>query len=77
MPLEWWQLLLKTYSDASYEHTWDALFAMTELVRLAAKEVAAHFGYDYLQGEDERVSAHLRHVRALPRDAKEMYCSGN
>jgi aminoglycoside 6-adenylyltransferase len=73
MPPEWWQLLLNTYSDASCEHTWDALFAMTDLFRLAAKEVAAHFGYDYLQDEDERVSAHLRHVRALPRDAKEMY----
>jgi aminoglycoside 6-adenylyltransferase len=32
-----------------------------------------HFGFDYPYGDDERVSAHLRHVHELPRDAKEMY----
>lgn len=73
LPESWWMLLLATYSDGSYEHTWDALFKMTELFRLAAREVAQHFGYDYLQGEDERVSAHMRYVRNLPGDAKKMY----
>lgn len=73
LPPDWWQLWLQTYADASYEHTWDALFAMTELFRMAARQVAQHFGLDYLQGEDERISAHLWHVRHLPRDAREMY----
>ncbi len=70
---EWWQLLLSTYSDADYEHTWQALFSMIRLFRLAALRVADHFGYDYPHGDDQRVSAHLLHVRSLPRDASEIY----
>jgi aminoglycoside 6-adenylyltransferase len=68
-----WKMLLKTYSDADYEHTWQALYAMGELFRKVAIPVAMHFGYDYLSGEDERVSAHIRHVHDLPRDANQMY----
>jgi len=68
-----WAMLEKTYSDSSYENTWDALHMMCDLFRHSANQVAAHFGFDYPRGEDEKVSAHLRHVRSLPRDAKEMY----
>jgi aminoglycoside 6-adenylyltransferase len=70
---ELWELVMYTYSDADYEHTWQALFTMGELFRRVAIPVAQHFGFDYLYGEDERVSAHLQHVHELPRDAKEMY----
>jgi len=70
---ELWELLLKTYSDASYENTWVALETMGELFRRTAIPVAAHFGYAYPYGDEERVSAHLRHVRRLPKDAEKMY----
>jgi aminoglycoside 6-adenylyltransferase len=70
---ELWDLLLQTYADADDQRTWEALFAMGELFRRAALRVADHFGYDYPQGDDQKVSAHLRHVRTLPRDAAEMY----
>jgi aminoglycoside 6-adenylyltransferase len=70
---ELWELYLRTYSDADYDRTWDALFAMGDLFRIAAVRVADHFGYDYPHEDDRRVTAHLRHVRELPRDAKEMY----
>ena len=70
---ELWELLMQTYTDADYEHTWQALFAMGMLFRKVAIPVAQHFGFDYLYGEDERVSAHLQHVHDLPRDAEEMY----
>jgi len=70
---ELWHLLLQTYTDADYAHTWQALLTTGELFRMVAILVAEHFGYDYPFGDDERVSAHLRHVRDLPRDAKEMY----
>ena len=70
---ELWELLLRTYSDADYEHTWQALFAMGDLFRKIAVVVAQHFGFEYPYGDDGRVSAHLRHVHDLPRDAKEMY----
>ncbi len=70
---ELWQMLLRTYSDAEYQHTWDALLAMGDLFRRLAIPVADHFGYTYPFGDDQRVTAHLHHVRTLPRDAKEMY----
>lgn len=70
---ELWDMLQKTYSDASYAHTWEALTTMCALFRRVAMGVAEHFGYDYPHGDDERVSAHLEHVRSLPRNAKEMY----
>lgn len=68
-----WRMVLGTFSDADYDHTWEALLAMGELFRRVAIPVAEHFGFTYPYGDDERVSAHLRHVRSLPRDAKEMY----
>ncbi len=70
---ELWDLLLKTYSDAEYDHMWEALEAMGCLFRKLALPVAEHFGYPYPQGDDDRVSAHLRHVRSLPRDAKAIH----
>jgi aminoglycoside 6-adenylyltransferase len=68
-----WQLLLRTYSDADYEHTWQALFSSGQLFRKIAIPVAQHFGFEYPYRDDERVSAHILHVYDLPRDAKEMY----
>ncbi|HEY9088598.1 MAG TPA: aminoglycoside 6-adenylyltransferase [Anaerolineaceae bacterium] len=73
LPAELWSLLLQTCTDSDYESTWDALFAMGRLFRAAAAEVAAHFGYAYPLEDDRRVTAHLEHVRHLPKDAKEMY----
>ena len=70
---ELWELLLKTYSDAGYENTWEALFATCALFRQMALELAGHYGFDYRQEDDERVSAHLQHVKNLPPDAKEIY----
>jgi aminoglycoside 6-adenylyltransferase len=68
-----WAMFLKTYSDAGYDNTWEALFTMCDLFRIAALHVAEHFGFDYPHGDDERVSAHLRHVRLLPKNSKEIY----
>jgi len=70
---ELWALLVKTYADSGYEHTWDALLAMGTLFRKIALPVAERFGFAYPHGDDQRVSAHLEHVRRLPKDAKEIY----
>jgi aminoglycoside 6-adenylyltransferase len=40
---------------------------------MVAVRLAAHFGFDYPRSDDEKVSAHLQHVRLLPRDAMKMY----
>lgn len=70
---ELWDMLLKTYADASYENTWEALYTTCNLFRMTAIRVAEHFGFDYPHGDDEKVSAHLQHVRLLPKNALEMY----
>jgi len=66
-------MLEKTYSDAACENTWDALQMSCDLFRAAANQVAEHFGFKYPRGDDERVSAHLKHVRSLHKDAVRMY----
>lgn len=68
-----WQMLQKTYAGASYDNTWEALFTICELFRTVALPLAERYGLDYPHDDDKRVSAHLKHVRLLPRDATEMY----
>jgi aminoglycoside 6-adenylyltransferase len=63
---ELWAMLEKTYSDAGYENTWNALYAMCDLFRVTADHVAAYCGLDYPRSDDENVTAHLTHVRFLP-----------
>jgi aminoglycoside 6-adenylyltransferase len=70
---ELWNMLQKTYADAGYDNTWEALFVMCHLFRIAASRVADHFGFSYPHDDDKKVSAHLQHVRGLPRNAREMY----
>ncbi len=70
---ELWDLLQQTYADADYDNTWEALFAMCRLFRTVAIPLAEHFGFAYPHGDDERVSAHLAHVRSLPKTAKAIY----
>jgi aminoglycoside 6-adenylyltransferase len=68
-----WAMLENTYSDAGYERTWAALHTMCDLFRVIAIGVAEHFRFEYPEGDDRRVSAHLKHVQFLPRQATEIY----
>ena len=52
---------------------WESLFAMYDLFRRVAVSIADHFGFEYPHADDRNVSAHLVHVRHLPRDAQAMY----
>jgi aminoglycoside 6-adenylyltransferase len=70
---ELWDMLQRTYADASYDNNWEAIDTMCQLFRLTAMSVADHFGFDYPHGDDARVSAHLNHVRLLPKNAEEIY----
>ena len=70
---EIWSSFELTYSDAGPEHIWDALLAMGALFRQLGRSVAAHFGFTYPEREDERVSAFIRHIRTLPKDAATIY----
>jgi aminoglycoside 6-adenylyltransferase len=68
-----WKQFIKTYPDANYENIWKSLFTMGDLFRKMAVNIADPFGYDYPKGDDEKVTAHLKHVKALSKGAKEMY----
>jgi len=70
---ELWEMLLSTYTDASYENTWDALFRMGDMFRAVALYVANHFDFVYPHNEDRNVTEHLLHVRILPEDATQLY----
>jgi aminoglycoside 6-adenylyltransferase len=70
---ELWQQLLRTYSNADEENTWQALFTMGSLFRLTARAVAVYFGFTYPKPDDERVSAFLHHIHALDRGATAIY----
>ena len=70
---EHWALLQQTYSNADTANTWNALEAMCNLFRITARQVAGHFQFEYHAGDDRRVTAHLKHVRLLPKDAPAIY----
>jgi len=70
---ELWERLLSTYSDAGNEHTWEALFTTTDLFREVTNQVAEQFTFDYPHEDDQRVSAYLKHISCLPKDAEEIY----
>jgi aminoglycoside 6-adenylyltransferase len=69
---EIWSELEKTYSDANFENIWESLFVMGKLFRHIAKFVAAHFGFQYPQQDDDNVSEYLRKIKNLPGDAKDL-----
>ncbi|MCL2698307.1 MAG: aminoglycoside 6-adenylyltransferase [Oscillospiraceae bacterium] len=62
-----------SFSGAEYDAVWKALFKAGDLFRAAALGVGVHFGFTYLHEDDRRVSAHLKHIKALPKNAKEIY----
>ena len=70
---EVWELLQKTFADAGYDNTWDALTTTCDLFRRLAVPMAKQFEIEYPHGDDQRVSAYLEHIRFLPQDAKEIY----
>jgi aminoglycoside 6-adenylyltransferase len=70
---ELWDMLMKTYADASVENTWDALDMMCRLFRKVAIRVAEHFSFAYPEADDHRVSGYLKYMRMLPKNSTEIY----
>lgn len=62
-----------TYSNADYNSIWNSLFAMCNLFRDLAVEIAKNLGFNYLHDDDKRVTAYLKHIKTLPKDAQEIY----
>lgn len=57
------QQLMATYADGSYEGAWKALYAMGQLFRETALNVAQGMSFRYNLEEDQRVTAYLQKVK--------------
>jgi len=68
-----WELLLRSYSDADYERTWEALLAMGELFHSVGVAIADFYGYEYPHRDDKCVTAYLHHIRRLDKAAAQIY----
>lgn len=68
-----WNQYVATYADADSSHIWQALFNMGRLFRSIALQVAEKCHFTYPIEEDENVTAHLKHVQSLDKDARQMY----
>ncbi|HDR5066884.1 TPA: aminoglycoside 6-adenylyltransferase, partial [Bacillus anthracis] len=64
-----WVQFKRTFSNAEYENIWESFFDMGNLFREVANEIANAYGYPYPQGDDDRVTSYLKHVKALPKDS--------
>ncbi len=70
---EMWEQFKRTFSNAEYENIWESFFVMGNLFREVANEIANAYGYPYPQGDDDRVTSYLKHVKALPKDSTSIY----
>jgi aminoglycoside 6-adenylyltransferase len=68
-----WNEFVQTYPDGDYDNIWNSLFIMGDLFRKTAVEISEHYGFVYPHDDDARVTAHLKHVRDLLKDAKVVY----
>ncbi|KFN02048.1 aminoglycoside 6-adenylyltransferase [Bacillus clarus] len=68
-----WEQYRETFCNAEYENIWDSCFVMCNLFRKIANEIANTYEYQYPQGEDDRVTTYLKHVKALPKDSTSIY----
>ncbi len=72
---EIWSRFLSTYPDADIEHIWNTTMIMCALFDEIASEVAERYQYSYDHAEAEASLNFLKHVRFLPKNAKEIYSS--
>lgn len=70
---EIWELLLLSYSGADINDTWISLFAACDVFRITAVYLATQFKFQYPHNDDKKVSAHLLHVKHLPKDISVIY----
>lgn len=70
---EEYEKYLRTYFGSDIEEAWTAVLSMCELFDSAAKFVAEGLEYHYNAAEGKAAAGFLRHVRNLPKDAKEIF----
>lgn len=70
---EEYQRYLNTYFGGNTEEAWKAVLAMGELFDEVTEYVADGLEYAYDPTEGRAAAAYLKHVRELPKDAKQVY----
>jgi len=64
LPHDLYEMYVKTYSDADYEHLLNAIFAACALFKLIAPDVGNQLGYTYHIHEEENMMEYLSKVRS-------------
>ena len=72
LPKEDWEKYLSTWFSCDVHEAWDAVLRMCDLFDKTAREVAAGLGCTYNEKEALGSLSYLKHVRELPKDAKEV-----
>lgn len=73
LPDEVWDRFLLTYIDGKVEDIWKSVFVMCGLFDETAREMEERWGYSYNADEAKAGYEFLKHVRELPKDAKEIF----
>lgn len=68
-----WNRFLKTYLSGDVDEIWNSVFTACDLFNDIAHELQEKYGYSYNNDEANASYNHLKHVRVLPKDAKEIY----
>lgn len=68
-----WNKFLETYSSADIDNIWDSVMKMCSLFLDNMHEVSSELGYKCNDEEAENCIGFLKHVRQLPKDAKDIY----
>lgn len=64
LPEELYERFRKTYSDADYEHMWEAAFEMLYLFGDVARDVAEKLGFTYDEEEEQGIEKYMKMVRS-------------
>ncbi|MBD5463687.1 MAG: aminoglycoside 6-adenylyltransferase [Lachnospiraceae bacterium] len=70
---EEYQRYLNTYFGGNTSDAWESILSMCDLFDSATEYVAEKLGYSYNVEEGKAAAAFLKHVKCLPRNAKEIY----
>lgn len=72
LPDDIWQTYLASYPKADINSIWESVFIMSDLFKKIALEVSKEFGFTYNFDEASRSLNYARHIKDLPKDAKEI-----
>ncbi|MBR6666314.1 MAG: aminoglycoside 6-adenylyltransferase [Lachnospiraceae bacterium] len=64
LPEELYERFRKTYSDADYEHMWEAAFEMLYLFGDVARDMAEKLGFAYDEEEEQGIEKYMKMVRS-------------